>query len=128
MAPSLLSVFGPDVKNSSKLCKEYYHWVGHLTTYCNSPVPKLFRAFLAGETMEKTQIDLIILSPSPEVNKLTFPAISTATTVGELREKISSAAVTHPAPTRQRLIYRGHPLIDAKKTLKEIFTQDIVRF
>ena len=92
----------------------------------NSPFPRLFRSFLAGGTMEKTQIDLIILSPSPEVNKLTFPAISTATTVGELREKISSAAVTHPAPARQRLIYRGHALIDAMKTLKEIFTQDIV--
>ena len=78
--------------------------------------------------MEKTQIDLIILSPSQEVNKLTFPALSTATTVGELREKISSAAVTHPPPSRQRLIYLGHPLNDAKKTLKEIFTQDIVRF
>ena len=78
--------------------------------------------------MEKTQIDLIILSPSSEVNKLTFPALSTATTVGELREKISSAAETHPAPSRQRLIYFGRPLNDAKKTLKEIFTQDIVRF
>ena len=78
--------------------------------------------------MEKTQIDLIILSPSPEVNKLTFPAISTTTTIGELRERISAAAVSHPPPTRQRLIYRGHALIDAKKTLKEVFTQDIVRF
>lgn len=76
--------------------------------------------------MEKAHIDLIILSPSVEVNKLTFPAISTATTVGELREKISAAAVIHAAPARQRLIYRGHALVDAKKTLKEIFTQEIV--
>ena len=76
--------------------------------------------------MEKTQIDLIILSPSAEVNKLTFPAIYTGTTIGELREKISAAAATHPAPARQRLIYRGHALVDAKKTLKEIFTQEIV--
>lgn len=81
---------------------------------------------ITGETMEKTQIDLIILSPSAEVNKLTFPAIYTGTTIGELREKISAAAATHPAPARQRLIYRGHALVDAKKTLKEIFTQEIV--
>ena len=78
--------------------------------------------------MEKTQIDLVILSPSPEVNRLTFPALSTATSVGELREKISSAAATHPPPSRQRLIYLGRPLNDAKKTLKEIFTQATVRF
>ena len=124
-------MFGPDVRNSSKLCEEYHlvdHLVDHHTADGNPPLRALFRNSLASETMEKSQIDLIILSPSPEVNKLTFPAISTATTVGELREKISSAAVTHPAPARQRLIYRGHALIDAKKTLKEIFTQDIVCF
>ena len=114
-------MYGPDVKNFSKLCEEFI-------AYSDSALLTLSRRLVAGQTMEKTQIDLIILSPSPEVNKLTFPALSTATTVGELREKISSAAITHPPPSRQRLIYLGHPLNDAKKTLKEIFTQDIVRF
>lgn len=114
-------MYGPDVKNFSKLCKESI-------VYSDSPLLTLSQRLVAGQTMEKTQIDLIILSNSPEVNKLAFPALSTATTVGELREKISSAAVTHPPPSRQRLIYLGHPLNDAKKTLKEIFTQDIVRF
>ena len=76
--------------------------------------------------MEKSEINLVILSPSAEVNKLTFTAIPTATTVGELREKISAAAATHPVPARQRLIYRGHALMDVKKTLKDIFTQEIV--
>lgn len=76
--------------------------------------------------MEKTHINLVILSPSPEVNKLTFSGISTATNVGELREKISVIVATHPAPARQRLIYRGHALIDMGKTLKDIFTQEIV--
>ena len=76
--------------------------------------------------MERSDINLVILSPSSEVNRLTFSSISTATTIGELREKISAAVVTHPAPGRQRLIYRGHALVDAKRTLKDVFTQEIV--
>lgn len=78
--------------------------------------------------MEKVEINLVILSPSPEVNKLTIASVPTTTTIAELREKISAAVTTHPAPERQRLIYRGHALIDGKRTLKEIFTQEIVRF
>lgn len=77
-------------------------------------------------TMDKTHINLVILSPSQEVNKLTFSGISTATSIGELREKISAEVATHPAPARQRLIYRGHALIDVGKTLKDVFTQEIV--
>jgi hypothetical protein len=76
--------------------------------------------------MEKVEINLVILSPSPEVNKLTLSSIPTATTIAELREKISTAVITHPAPERQRLIYRGHALVDGKRTLKDIFTQEIV--
>lgn len=76
--------------------------------------------------MAKTEINLVILSPSSEINKLTFSSISTATTVSELREKISAAVATHPHPRRQRLIYRGHPLLNASRTLKDIFTQEIV--
>ena len=78
--------------------------------------------------MEKTHINLVILSPSQEVNKLTFSGISTATSIAELREKISAEVATHPAPARQRLIYRGHALVDAGKTLKDVFTQEIVCF
>ena len=76
--------------------------------------------------MEKTHINLVILSPSQDVNKLTFSGISTATSIGELREKISAEVATHPSPARLRLIYRGHALIDVGKTLKEVFTQEIV--
>ena len=78
------------------------------------------------DTMEKTHINLVILSPSQEANKLTFSGISTATSIGELRERIEAEVGTHPAPARQRLIYRGHALIDVGKTLKDVFTQDIV--
>ncbi|KAK4696466.1 hypothetical protein P7C71_g1439, partial [Lecanoromycetidae sp. Uapishka_2] len=70
--------------------------------------------------MDKDRVNLIILSPTPEVNKLTFSDIPTTTTIGDLRERIFTAAPSHPAPARQRLIYRGHALIDAKKTLKDI--------
>ena len=77
--------------------------------------------------MEKTHINLIILSPSQEANKLTFSGISTATSIGELRERISAEVRTHPAPARLRLIYRGHALVDVGKALKDVFSQDIVR-
>lgn len=76
--------------------------------------------------MEKTHINLVILSPSQEVDKLTFSGIPIATSIGELRERISAAVATHPAPGRQRLIYRGHALIDVERTLKDIFTQELV--
>ena len=78
--------------------------------------------------MEKTRINLVILSPSQEVNKLTFSGISTSTSIAELRERISAEVATHPAPARQRLIYRGHALIDAGRTLRDVFTQETVRF
>ena len=77
--------------------------------------------------MEKTHINLVILSPSPDVTKLNFSNISTATTIGDLKEKISAEVATRPTPARQRLIYRGHALVDAGKSLKEVFTQEIVR-
>ncbi len=78
--------------------------------------------------MGKTHINLVILSPSQEVNKLTFSGISTTTSLGELREKISAEVATHPAPARQRLIYRGHALVDVGKTLKDVFSQEVVCF
>ena len=76
--------------------------------------------------MTKSEINLVVLSPSSEVNKLTFSPISTATTVAELKDKVTAAVVTHPNPRRQRLIYRGHPLLDVNRTLRDVFTQEIV--
>jgi len=121
---------GPDVKNSRKLCLT----ISALSAGEGLLLLLLELSFSGGRlpegyfqfTMAKTQVNLIILSPTPEVNNLTFSSISTATTIGELRERIFTAAPSHPAPGRQRLIYRGHALIDAKKTLKDVFTQDIV--
>ena len=77
--------------------------------------------------MAKTEITLVILSPNAAVNNLTFPSISTASTIGDLKEKIAATAVSHPPPNRQRLIYRGHAVTDSKKTIQEVFTQETVR-
>lgn len=72
-------------------------------------------------------IVLHVLSPSTEVpKKLTFPAIPTSTTVGELKLKIRDAVATKPAPERQRLIYRGKALTNYSTMLSDLFGQDIV--
>ena len=72
-------------------------------------------------------IVLHVLSPSTEVPKrLTFPAVPTSTTVGELKLKIRDAVATKPAPERQRLIYRGKALTHESTMLKDVFGQDTV--
>lgn len=77
---------------------------------------------------ESPTIILHVLSPSViEVpNKITFPAIPTSTTIGELKSKICDALTSRPRPERQRLIYRGSLLIQENLTLKDVFTQDTV--
>lgn len=72
-------------------------------------------------------ITLNILSPSTEVpNKLTLRDCTPATTVAELKSKIQNTVEAKPAPERQRLIYRGRPLIQDTATLTDIFTQEAV--
>ena len=75
---------------------------------------------------EKSRIDLVILSPSTEVNKLTFQHLSTDTTVSELKRKISGVVPSQPSANQQRLIYRGHALLRGEATLKDVFSQEIV--
>lgn len=73
-------------------------------------------------------ITLHVLSPSTEVpNKITFKDCSASTTVAELKAKICHAIPTKPAPERQRLIYRGRPLIQDTVTLGDVLTQEAVR-
>ena len=72
----------------------------------------------------KDHILLNVLSPSPEVTnngRITFENISLETTVSELKERIQNYLPTHPAPVRQRLIYRGHALLNSEATLRQIF-------
>jgi len=74
-------------------------------------------------------ITLHILSPSTEVpNKITFKNCSASTTVADLKAKICHAIPSKPAPERQRLIYRGRPLIQDTVTLRDVLTQEAVRF
>ena len=68
-----------------------------------------------------------VVSPSSEVpDKLTFPNLSLATTIGEMKLKIQDAVVTKPAPQRQRLIYRGRALIQQDLTLATLFGNEAV--
>ena len=77
---------------------------------------------------DSQHITLNILSPSTEVpNKITFKDCAASTTVAELKAKICHAVPTKPAPERQRLIYRGRPLIQDTATLRDVLTQEAVR-
>ncbi|KAL9044924.1 MAG: hypothetical protein Q9214_001973 [Letrouitia sp. 1 TL-2023] len=74
------------------------------------------------------KILLHVLSPSTEVpNKLTFPDILISTTVKELKFKIQDAVPSKPDPARQRLIYRGKPLTQDQLSLKDVFTQEVIK-
>ena len=72
---------------------------------------------------------LHVLSPSNEVpDKLTFRDLLPSTTLRELKQRIQNTVPSKPAPARQRLIYRGKPLIQEDLTLKDVFTQEMVSF
>ena len=82
---------------------------------------------IKSESGHKEEFKLKIISPSPEIGPLQFPAISTSCTVAQLKQKISDASETKiPLPGQQRLIYRGHVLAQEHRTMKEVFGQDIV--
>jgi hypothetical protein len=71
---------------------------------------------------------LHVLSPSADVpNKITFPDVPVSATVGELKTKICNVVDSRPLPERQRLIYRGKPLLRDAATLKDVFTEEAVR-
>ena len=79
-------------------------------------------------TAQPHTIILHVLSPSSEVpKKLTFPLVDVNMTVGELKRKIQDVVVTKPAQVRQRLIYRGRPLIRDSTSMREVFGEEAVR-
>ena len=78
--------------------------------------------------IHRDQIQLNVISPSVQVQKLTFSGLSTACTIQQLKAKICDSVPIKVAPERQRLIYRGHVLNQDQKTLKDVFTQELVRF
>ena len=73
-------------------------------------------------------ITLHVLSPAPEVNggRITFPTISLDTTIAQLKSRIQNSIAAAPAPGRQRIIYRGRPLLDGNVTLKTVFQSEPV--
>ena len=80
-----------------------------------------------GPTHNSQKIQLNVLSPSVGVpNKLSFADIPTSTTVGKLKEMICARASSNPSPAKQRLIYRGRPLVREEMKLVDVFTQDTV--
>lgn len=74
----------------------------------------------------KNEFQLNIISPSVQVQKLSFPAIPTSCTIQQLKQRISESAPTRVEPQRQRLIYRGHVLTQEQRTLGDVFGQETV--
>lgn len=67
-------------------------------------------------------IVLNVLSPSSEVpgGRITFPRIHLDTKLSQLKTRIRNVLQAAPAPERQRLIYRGHALLNADATLRQV--------
>jgi hypothetical protein len=69
-----------------------------------------------------------VISPSTEVpNRLTFPEVPVSTTITELKKLIQDAIPTKPSFERQRIIYRGRPIIQPELTLASLFGAEAVR-
>lgn len=60
------------------------------------------------------------------IHRLTFRTLLISTTIGDLKKKIQDAVSTKPAPTRQRLIYRGKALVHDETTLADVFGREAV--
>ncbi|KAJ5359276.1 uncharacterized protein N7496_011689 [Penicillium cataractarum] len=67
-------------------------------------------------------VTIHILSPSlPAPSRFTLRDLPLETTVGQLRSRITHSLPGHPAPSTQRLIYRGRPLANNNDTMADIF-------
>lgn len=66
------------------------------------------------------RICLHVVSPGPE-NRQTFPSLPVTTSIAQLKLLIANASPLHPAPSRQRLIYRGRRLAVDTDTLANVF-------
>lgn len=99
----------------------------HTHTCCHDFLSSLLilSVAMAQETNhEKHSINLNVISPSSP--PVTFHDISLTTSISELKSHISQSSPAHPPVGSQRLIYRGHPLIQGDRTLKDILSQDVV--
>lgn len=63
--------------------------------------------------MAAQTVDVRVLSPSPEADGgITFAALPTSTSIGELKLKIRDTLPSHPAPERMRIIYLGRVVMN----------------
>jgi Ubiquitin family len=79
-----------------------------------------------GSAERHDTIILHVLSPSPEVNggRITFPSIPLDTDILHLKSRIQNS-MTVPMPLeRQRLIYRGRPVLNMHSTLRQILQSE----
>lgn len=81
-----------------------------------------------GENTSSWEFNLRVVSPSVGVSgPLSFPQLSTGTTVKQLKEKIRESLSMRPSDEHQRLIHRGRLLAREDETMLDIFGQDMVR-
>lgn len=75
-------------------------------------------------------IVLHVLSPSPDVNggRITFPNMPLDTKISHLKLRIQNSVVVPAPPERQRLIYRGRPLLNMDTTLREVLSSEVSCF
>jgi Ubiquitin family len=75
-------------------------------------------------------IILHVLSPSPEVNsgRITFPSIPLDTKISHLKSRIQNSMTVPAPPERQRLIYRGRPLLNMETPLRQILQSEVSFF
>lgn len=73
-------------------------------------------------------ITLTVLSPNTNeipAGRVVFSDISLSTTLAQLKERLCQKVSSCPQPDRQRLIYRGKPLLDGSATLREVFAAEV---
>lgn len=74
-------------------------------------------------------VTIHILCPSlPAPGRFTLNDVPLETTVGGLRARITQTLPSQPAPSTQRLIYRGRPLTNNSQTMSEILGSTEVSF
>lgn len=88
----------------------------------------------AGPSSDDTQsaqsIDLTILSPNANEipnGRIPLPNLPVSTTLTRVKERICQEVSSCPPPDRQRLIYRGKPLLDGNTTLQELFSSEVIQ-
>lgn len=74
------------------------------------------------------KITLTVLSPNTtEIphGRVVFSNVPVTTSLSELKDRLCQEVSSCPQPDRQRLIYRGRPLLDGNATLLEVFALEV---